>query len=136
MLGWVPDISPTIRMASAISTAPRSTSTPTAAGTPPRLGTLIYNYGRTEVVNSWVRNALFWLERYAIDGLRVERWLRCFILTSRPAGCWIPNNWRPRESRGRRFPAPLNTEVFARFPQATTAAEESTSWPRCRGRSK
>ena len=94
-------------------------------------GTLIYNYGRTEVVNFLVSNALFWLERYAIDGLRVDAVASMLYLDySRPAGGWIPNKYGGRENLDaidflRRF----NTEVFARFPQATTAAEESTAWP-------
>jgi 1,4-alpha-glucan branching enzyme len=94
-------------------------------------GTLIYNYGRTETVNFLVSNALFWLERYAIDGLRVDAVASMLYLDySRPAGGWIPNKYGGRENLDaidflRRF----NTEVFARFPQATTAAEESTAWP-------
>jgi 1,4-alpha-glucan branching enzyme len=94
-------------------------------------GTLIYNYGRTEVVNFLVSNALFWLERYGIDGLRVDAVASMLYLDySRPAGGWIPNKYGGRENLDaidflRRF----NTEVFARFPQATTAAEESTAWP-------
>jgi len=94
-------------------------------------GTLIYNYGRTEVVNFLVSNALFWLERYGIDGLRVDAVASMLYLDySRPAGEWVPNQFGGRENLDaiaflRRF----NTEVFARFPQATTAAEESTAWP-------
>src|SRR6202158_2573920 len=81
-------------------------------------GTLIYNYGRTEVVNFLVSNALFWLERYAIDGLRVD------------AGGSIPNKYGGRENlEAIDFIRRFNTEVFARFPQATTTAEESTAWP-------
>ena len=94
-------------------------------------GTLIYNYGRTEIANFLVSNALFWLERYGIDGLRVDAVASMLYLDySRPEGGWIPNKYGGRENLDaidfiRRF----NTEVFARFPQATTAAEESTAWP-------
>jgi 1,4-alpha-glucan branching enzyme len=94
-------------------------------------GTLIYNYGRTETVNFLVSNALFWLERYAIDGLRVDAVASMLYLDySRPAGEWVPNRFGGRENLDaidflRRF----NTEVFGQFPHATTAAEESTAWP-------
>src|SRR5579872_906438 len=94
-------------------------------------GTLIYNFGRTEVVNLLVANALFWLERYGIDGLRVDAVASMLYLDySRRAGEWIPNRFGGRENLDaiaflRRF----NTEVFGRFPHATTAAEESTAWP-------
>jgi 1,4-alpha-glucan branching enzyme len=95
-------------------------------------GTLIYNYGRTETVNFLVSNALFWLERYAIDGLRVDAVASMLYLDySRPAGEWVPNRFGGRENLDaigflRRF----NTEVFGQFPHATTAAEESTAWPK------
>jgi 1,4-alpha-glucan branching enzyme len=93
--------------------------------------TLIYNYGRTEVVNFLIANALFWLDRYQIDGLRVDAVASMLYLDySRQAGEWIPNKYGGRENIDaiaflRRF----NTEVFSRFPAATTAAEESTAWP-------
>ena len=94
-------------------------------------GTLIYNYGRTEVVNFLVSNALFWLERYGIDGLRVDAVASMLYLDySRPPGGWIPNQHGGRENlEAIHFLRRFNTEVFARFPSATTAAEESTAWP-------
>jgi 1,4-alpha-glucan branching enzyme len=93
--------------------------------------TMVYNYGRTEVANLLLANGLFWLDRYAIDGLRVDAVASMLYLDySRPEGGWIPNVHGGRENLEaidliRRF----NTEVFARFPNATTAAEESTAWP-------
>jgi 1,4-alpha-glucan branching enzyme len=94
-------------------------------------GTLIYNYGRTEVVNMLVSNALFWLERFAIDGLRVDAVASMLYLDySRPAGGWIPNKYGGRENlEAISFLRRFNTEVFSNFPQSTTAAEESTAWP-------
>jgi 1,4-alpha-glucan branching enzyme len=94
-------------------------------------GTLIYNYGRREVTNFLVSNALFWLERYGVDGLRVDAVASMLYLDySRPAGGWIPNEFGGRENLDAiAFMRRFNTEVFAHFPRATTAAEESTAWP-------
>jgi len=94
-------------------------------------GTLIYNYGRTEVRNFLVSNALFWLDRYGIDGLRVDAVASMLYLDySRPSGGWIPNKFGGRENlEAIDFLRRFNTELFGRFPHATTAAEESTSWP-------
>ncbi|HLH97083.1 MAG TPA: 1,4-alpha-glucan branching protein GlgB [Xanthobacteraceae bacterium] len=93
--------------------------------------TLIYNTGRTEVANFLLANGLFWLDRYGVDGLRVDAVASMLYLDySRPPGGWIPNKLGGRENLDaiaflRRF----NTEVFSSFPHATTAAEESTAWP-------
>ncbi len=94
-------------------------------------GTLIYNYGRTEVVNFLVSNALFWMDRYNIDGLRVDAVASMLYLDySRAEGAWIPNKYGGRENiEAINFLRRFNTELFAKFPNATTAAEESTSWP-------
>ncbi len=94
-------------------------------------GTLIYNYGRTEVVNFLISNALFWLDRYAVDGLRVDAVASMLYLDySRPAGEWVPNRFGGRENlEAIAFLRRFNTEVFGQFPHATTAAEESTAWP-------
>jgi 1,4-alpha-glucan branching enzyme len=93
--------------------------------------TLVYNNGRTEVANFLLGSGLFWLDRYSIDGLRVDAVASMLYLDySRPEGGWIPNRYGGRENLDainllRRF----NTELFSRFPNATTAAEESTAWP-------
>jgi 1,4-alpha-glucan branching enzyme len=94
-------------------------------------GTLIYNYGRTEVSNFLLANALFWLDRYGVDGLRVDAVASMLYLDySRPAGGWIPNRHGGRENLDAiAFLKRANTEVFGRYPNATTAAEESTAWP-------
>jgi 1,4-alpha-glucan branching enzyme len=93
--------------------------------------TLIYNFGRTEVVNFLLTNALFWLDRYGVDGLRVDAVASMLYLDySRPQGGWIPNKLGGRENlEAIAFLRRCNAEVFSRFPQATTAAEESTAWP-------
>jgi 1,4-alpha-glucan branching enzyme len=94
-------------------------------------GTLIYNYGRVEVANMLIANALFWLERYGIDGLRVDAVASMLYLDySRPEGGWVPNRFGGRENiEAIEFLRKANTQVFAHHPQATTVAEESTAWP-------
>jgi 1,4-alpha-glucan branching enzyme len=93
--------------------------------------TLIYNFGRTEVANFLLANALFWLDRYRADGLRVDAVASMLYLDySRPAGGWIPNKDGGRENlEAIAFLRRCNVETFSRFPHATTAAEESTAWP-------
>jgi 1,4-alpha-glucan branching enzyme len=94
-------------------------------------GTLIYNFGRTEVTNFLLSNALFWLDRYGVDGLRVDAVASMLYLDySRPAGQWIANKYGGRENlEAIDFMRRFNTEVFGHFPHSTTAAEESTAWP-------
>jgi 1,4-alpha-glucan branching enzyme len=93
--------------------------------------TLIYNYGRTEVANFLLASGLFWLDRYCADGLRVDAVASMLYLDySRPEGGWIPNKHGGRENlEAIEFLRRFNTELFGRFPNATTAAEESTAWP-------
>jgi 1,4-alpha-glucan branching enzyme len=93
--------------------------------------TLIYNYGRTEVANFLLASGLFWLDRYGADGLRVDAVASMLYLDySRPEGGWIPNKYGGRENlEAIEFLRRFNTELFGRFPNATTAAEESTAWP-------
>ncbi len=94
-------------------------------------GTLIYNHGRTEVANFLIASALFWLERYGLDGLRVDAVASMLYLDySRADGEWIPNKHGGRENlEAIAFLKRFNTEVFGRFPAATTIAEELTAWP-------
>ncbi|MCW5689671.1 MAG: 1,4-alpha-glucan branching enzyme, partial [Pseudolabrys sp.] len=94
-------------------------------------GTMIYNYGRVEVTNFLLSNALFWLERYGVDGLRVDAVASMLYLDySRPSNAWIPNKHGGRENiEAIDFLRRTNTEVYRQFPNAMTAAEESTAWP-------
>jgi 1,4-alpha-glucan branching enzyme len=84
-----------------------------------------------EVTNFLVANALFWLDCYGVDGLRVDAVASMLYLDySRPEGGWIPNKHGGRENIDAiDFLRRANTEVFAQYPHATTAAEESTAWP-------
>lgn len=94
-------------------------------------GTLIYNYGRVEVASFLLSNAVFWLERYGADGLRVDAVASMLYLDySRPADEWVPNKFGGRENiEAIDFLRRTNIEVYKQFPQTTTAAEESTAWP-------
>ena len=93
--------------------------------------TLIYNYGRTEVRNFLVGNALYWIERYGIDGLRVDAVASMLYRDySRPAGEWVPNVHGGRENlEAIAFLRRANEVIGAECPQAITLAEESTSFP-------
>ena len=94
-------------------------------------GTLIFNYGRNEVRNFLLSNALFWLHEYHADGLRVDAVASMLYLDySRQPGQWVPNRFGGRENLDAiDFVRQLNTLTHAEQPGSITIAEESTSWP-------
>ena len=99
-------------------------------GVHPDWNTLIFNYGRNEVRNYLVANALFWLDKYHVDGLRVDAVASMLYLDySRKEGRWIPNRYGGRENlEAIEFLKQFNEQIHSRFPGALTIAEESTSW--------
>ncbi|MFZ2990881.1 1,4-alpha-glucan branching protein GlgB [Ideonella sp.] len=97
----------------------------------PDWNTLIYNYGRTEVRNFLVGNALYWIERYGIDGLRVDAVASMLYRDySRKAGEWVPNRDGGRENlEAIAFLRRMNQTIGVERPEALMMAEESTSFP-------
>jgi 1,4-alpha-glucan branching enzyme len=97
----------------------------------PDWNTAIYNFGRKEVEGFLLNNALFWLERFHIDGLRVDAVASMLYLDySRKAGEWIPNKHGGRENlEAIKFLQRVNHEAYAQHPGVVTIAEESTAFP-------
>jgi 1,4-alpha-glucan branching enzyme len=100
-------------------------------GEHPDWGTLVFNYGRHEVRNFLIANALFWLREYHVDGIRVDAVASMLYLDySRREGEWVPNQFGGREDLDAvSFLKEFNEVIYGREPGIVSAAEESTAWP-------
>jgi glycogen branching enzyme (EC 2.4.1.18) len=99
-------------------------------GTHPDWGTRIFNYGRNEVRNFLISSALFWIDKYHIDGIRIDAVSSMLYLDySRKQGEWIPNRYGGRENLDAiAFLKELNSKMHEYFPGILSVAEESTAW--------
>ncbi|TNB47933.1 1,4-alpha-glucan branching protein GlgB [Martelella lutilitoris] len=98
----------------------------------PDWNTAIYNFGRTEVASFLLNNALYWGEKFHVDGLRVDAVASMLYLDySRKHGEWVPNEYGGNENLGAvRFIQETNKAVYGNHPEMMTIAEESTAWPK------
>ncbi|HCL79548.1 MAG TPA: 1,4-alpha-glucan branching enzyme, partial [Synergistaceae bacterium] len=100
-------------------------------GVQPDWGSLVFNLGRNEVREFLISSAFFWLDRFHIDGLRLDAVASMLYLDySRKPGEWVPNRWGGRENlEAVDFLKSLNHAIYQEFPDVQTVAEESTAWP-------
>lgn len=132
LIDWVPGHFPTDAFGLGVfDGTPLYEHADSRQGFHPDWNTFIYNYGRKEVSNFLMANALFWLDKYHVDGLRVDAVASMLYLDySRDEGAWIPNAFGGRENLDAiDFIRQTNERVYKNYPDSMMIAEESTSWP-------